>query len=574
MGQLNLLGLYNKSGYLKQLNQKYDQMARGTPPKRKMNTVKYEEKGIKLKADIAKSINHKLNTENVTVKVYTEKGIELKVKPDIKSEERITIKADKDYENVRVVVEGKIPEKNSPLKIIAESAIRVLMGFKSVSLTFSDTRGTFMPGYKPTTRYLGLNDMNGVSAPGFAFITGWQDPEFAWKAIQNGWLTKDTTFREAFNLTASENITFRTTFEPMPSLRVEINALRTYSTNHNEYYHADENGLFNAYSPSTTGNFSISVVSLGTAFKSPNKVFEGFRQSRLTVATRLANSRIKNSAGDYEWGAGVFPDGYSELSQNVLIPTFLSAYTNYSASNVPLGNFPSIPIPNWQITYDGLAKLNPFKSFLRTFSLTHGYRSIYSIGAFTTNLKYNGDDGLSEVRNTIDDFIPKREITNVSINEQFSPLIGVDMNWINSLTSRLEVKTGRSLAMSFSNNQLTEISNWEYIIGGGYRFENLPLIFGPEEGKQRTLKSDLRLRVDFSLRKNTTILHKMVEAVDITNAGQVTTSIKTSADYVISKQVTLRAFFDWTKTAPLVTSSSPPTVNTSFGFSVRFEMIP
>ncbi len=574
MGQLNLLGLYNKSGYLKQLNQKFDQMARGTPQKKKMNTVKYEEKGVKLKANLSKSIHHKLKTEIVTVKVYDEKGTEIKVKPDIKSDERISIKTDKDYENVRVVVEGKIPEKSNPLIIIAESTIRVLMGFKSVSLSLSDTRGTFMPGYKPTTKYLGLNDMNGISAPGFAFITGWQDPEFAWYAIRNGWLTKDTTFRESFNLTASENITFRTTFEPMPSLRVEFNALRTYSRNHSEYFHADENGLFSAYNPLTNGNFSISIISIGTAFKSPNKVFEGFRQSRLTVATRLANSRIKNSTNGYAWGTEVFPDGYSELSQNVLIPSFLSAYSNFSASNVTLDNFPKIPMPNWQITYDGLAKIQPFKNFLRTFSLTHGYRSIYTIGAFNTNLKYNGNDGLSEVRNTIDDFVPKREITNVSITEQFSPLIGIDMNWINSLTTRFEIKSGRSLAMSFSNNQLTEIDSWEYIIGGGYRFENLPIIFGPADGKQRTLKSDLRLRIDFSLRKNTTILHKMVEGVDVVNSGQVLTSIKTSADYIISKQVTLRAFFDWSKNAPLVTSASPPMVNTSFGFSLRFEMMP
>jgi cell surface protein SprA len=575
MGQLNLLGLYNKFGYLKRINQKFDQMAQGVHPKQKMNTVKYEEKGIKMKANIPRSIFHKLGTEIITVKLLTEKGTEIKVKPDIKSDERIVIKTDKDYENLRVVVEGKVPEKTSPFQVIAETSIRVLMGFKSIQITLTENRGSLLPGYKPTTKFFGTNDYNGVSAPGFAFITGWQDPEFAWKAINNGWLTKDTTFSKSFDLTSNENITYRTTFEPFPSFRVELNALRTYSRNHSEYYSADRYGNFYANNPLITGNYSISIISAGTLFKSPNKVFERFRKSRITVANRMAKNRENRTTNGYERGNGEFPVGYSDVSQNVLIPSFLSAYSSYSPDNVPLTNFPTIPMPNWQVTYDGLAKMAPFKNFLRTFSLTHGYRSIYTIGAYTTNMKYDElGDGYSYVVNSINDFIPKREISNVSINEQFSPLIGLDMNWINNLTTRFELKTGRSLAMSFSNNQLTETDSWEYIIGGGYRFENLPLIFGPQDGKQRTLKSDLRLRVDFSLRKSQTYLHKMVEGVDIATSGQIATSIKTSADYLISNQVTLQAFFDWTKNTPLVSSTSFPMVNISFGFSLRFMLIP
>lgn len=572
IGQLNISTLYNKSGYLKRLNQKFDQMARGTPIKKAMKTIKYEEKGIRLKANVSKSITHKLKTENVTVKVYTEKGAEIKVKQEIKSDERLTIKSEKDYENLRVVVEGKIPEKNNPLKIISETTLRVLMGLKGINVGYTLNNGTSLPGYKPTTKYLGMNDVNGVTTPGLAFVSGWQDPDFAEKAINNGWLTKDTTFNKPFLLTYSESLNLRINFEPFPSLKVDLNAQRTYSRNHNQYYHCDEYGNYKPENPLTTGNYSITIISLGNAFKSPNKSFQRFRDSRLTVAKRLGDKRV-NEIG-YNRGNGIYPDGYSESSQEVLIPAFLSAYSSYSPKNVPLENFPSIPFPNWQITYDGLAKLSPFKNFMRTFTLTHSYKSVYTIGSYSSNLTYKEDeDGFSNVRNTINDFVSKRDITNVSINESFTPLIGFDMNFINSLSAKFEIKSGRSLAMSFSNNQLTEVDSWEYVIGSGYRFENLPLIFSPEEGKQRTLKSDLRLRLDFSLRKSSTVLHKMVEAIDIVQIGQIATSIKASADYMISNQVTIRAFFDWVKNAPLVTSSSNPSVNTSFGFSFRFTMV-
>jgi cell surface protein SprA len=125
--------------------------------------------------------------------------------------------------------------------------------------------------------------------------------------------------------------------------------------------------------------------------------------------------------------------------------------------------------------------------------------------------------------------------------------------------------------MSFSNNQLSEVTNWEYIVGAGYRFENLPIQFISTIGDQKTLKSDLRLRVDFSLRNSKTILRKLAEETNNATQGQRAISVKTSADYVVSEQVTIRLFFDRMINTPFV-STSFPTANTSFGFSVRFTL--
>jgi cell surface protein SprA len=125
--------------------------------------------------------------------------------------------------------------------------------------------------------------------------------------------------------------------------------------------------------------------------------------------------------------------------------------------------------------------------------------------------------------------------------------------------------------MSFANNQLSEIDSWEFIVGSGYRFENLPLVLSSATGEQRTLKSDLRLNFDFSLRNNQTILRKLVEGTNSPSAGQNILTIKASAEYVVSQQVTIRAFFDRVVNKPLV-ALSYPTANTSFGFSVRFTM--
>jgi cell surface protein SprA len=582
-GQLNFTSLYNKSNYLKNINQKFDQMARGTAKPKVMKTVTYEEEDVNIRENAARTINHGLKTEDVVVKVYNEQGEEEKVEMEIRSDQRVRIRSEKSIPKARIVVEGQVPEKENIALLIAQGTIRVLMGVKNFSASYSETNGTLLPGYKPQTQYLGMEQQSGVFAPGLPFVAGWQDQDFAWKAVQNQWLSTDTTINSPFVLTHNENLTLRTSIEPIPGFRIEVTGNRSFSRNRNEYIQADRFGEFNAYNPMTTGNFSISVITLGSAFQSSSsknnyesEAFNQFGENRLIIAQRFAKGRVPNAEYGYDPTAidpkTYFPDGYGPYSQQVLTQAFFAAYTGKSPDEVSLSPFPSIPMPNWQVTYDGLAKLKFFKKYLRTFTITHSYRSTYSIGSYTTNLDYlEVGDGFSYVRNIQRDFIPQNEVLSISINEQLSPLISFDMGWINSLTNRVEVRNTRTLTMSFSNNQLSEVTNWEYIVGAGYRFENLPIQFISTIGDQKTLKSDLRLRVDFSLRNSKTILRKLAEETNNATQGQRAISVKTSADYVVSEQVTIRLFFDRMINTPFV-STSFPTANTSFGFSVRFTL--
>lgn len=579
-GQVNINSLFNKVGYLKRINQEFDQRAKGSTQATK--TVKYEQEGVTLRKNANKTIVHKLKTEKVTVKVFDEKGKQVPVKVSVRGDTKVALKADSTYKNCKVVVEGKVADRMNPLVFILKGSVRLLMSVRSLSLSYTETNGTLLPGYKPGSSYLGMDKYNGMETPGWAFVTGWQDPDIAWKAANNGWLTTDTTFNTATMFTHNENLNFRSSIEPIPGFRLELTATRSFSRSKSETYRADEFGTFHLLSPVTTGSFSISVITLNTAFEGKNrakssKAFEAFKTNRLIIANRLSSKRISNPLENYDPTAvdpeTGFPDGYGPLSQDVLRTSFFSAYTGISPSKVGLSDFPMIPMPNWQLTYDGLSKLSPFKRLFKTFTLTHGYRSVYSIGAFTTSTTYSlDDDGYNYVRNINNDFISKNEITNVAINEQFSPLIGIDANWQNNLTSKIELKTTRSLAMSFANNQLTEIYGNEYVIGMGYRFENVPLIFKAEGGGKKAITSDLRLTLDFSLRDNTTVLRKLVEDSNEIIAGQLIKTIKTSADYRINEQVTVSLYFDRTLNAPKV-SRTYRTTNTNFGFSVRFELV-
>jgi len=579
-GQININTLFNKVGYLKRVNQQFDQRARGAAPQTR--TVKYKEDKVNLRENATKIITHKLKTDRVTVKVYNQEGKEIKVTTQIRGDTKVAIKSDKDYKGCRVVVEGKVPDKINPAKFAMETTLRLLMSLKSIGVSYTETNGTLLPGYKPGVNYFGNENINGLLAPGWEFVSGWQDPEFAWKAATNGWLTRDTSFNTPVVFTRNENLNFRASIEPLPGFRFDVTATRTFGKSNSKIFKADQLGSYRILSPLTIGNFSISVITIGTTFEGKkrsgsSKTFEQMKQNRLIIANRLRDLRVPNPSQGYDPSVvdslTGFPDGYSPLSQDVLKASFLAAYTNTSPNKVSLRDFPLVPMPNWQLTYDGLAKMKPFKHWFKSITINHGYRSVYTIGAFITNLSYQPeDDGFSYVRNINNDFIPQNEITNVAINEMFTPLVGLDMGWQNNLTTRLELKNSRSLAMSFANNQLTEIYTSEYIIGAGYRFEDLPLIFQAEDGGKKAMKSDLRLTLDFSLRDNTTVLRKLVEDSNDVIAGQLISTIKTSADYRINEQVTIRLFFDRTLNNPKV-SRTFRTTNSNFGFSVRFELV-
>lgn len=587
-GQLNMTNLYNKIGYFKEVNDKFRSGFRQPTGETRTKERTYTQEGITLRAGRSRSINHKLKTEVITATFYSEEGQEIDGELEIASENRITFTADQDYRMVRVVVVGTVEKGENPLAVIADYTSRLFMSVRNISVSYNQTNGSMLPGYKPGTVLVGMSDYEGTMAPGWPFILGWQDENFPSRAIENNWLSTDPYINSPFTMSHSNTLNIRGTVEPLPGLRIDVTANRNYTENMNEYYIADMNGNFpdSTRGRQMTGNFSMSTITLGTAFERvysdenfASETFEQFRNDyRKIISMRLAEERAKSP--DY------FPspidslpgyyDGYGPGAQAVLIPAFLAAYGKRDVNRISLSAIPGwMEIrPNWRITFDGLSKIEFFQRFLRSINLNHSYRSSYNVGSYVSNPFYqvNADGFVDlESRDMNGNFLNKNDIASVSINEQFSPLIAFDMNWINSLTTRLELKKSRSLALSLANNQLTEISSNEIVVGAGYRFNELPLIFNLPGGSQTSMTSDLNVRADFSIRDNRTIIRKLEEDVDQITAGQRVLKINLNLDYVLSDRFNLRLFFDRIVNKPFV-SLSYPTANTNVGFSIRFTL--
>ena len=206
-------------------------------------------------------------------------------------------------------------------------------------------------------------------------------------------------------------------------------------------------------------------------------------------------------------------------------------------------------------------------------TLTHAYLSTYSVGSFTSNIKYDEFNGMPAVMDAAGNFIPKAQTAVISMTEQFNPLFKLDMGFINSFLASAEIRRSRNISLSFSNNQITEVSSNEFIVGLGYRFKGIKLNFsGASSGSKKSkTNSDLNVKLDFSIRKNKTVLRRIDQDINQISVGQQVTSINFSADYNLSVRFNVRFYFDKVINSPYV-SNQYRTSNTKGGIALRFTL--
>jgi cell surface protein SprA len=259
----------------------------------------------------------------------------------------------------------------------------------------------------------------------------------------------------------------------------------------------------------------------------------------------------------------------------VLIPAFLAAYTKTDPNKINLSPFKAFPLPNWRISYNGFTKLKWMQKVFTNFTLSHGYNSTLTVNSFQTNLDYTSavnNLGSNQIDSLNGNYYAAYSMPNIVINEQFSPLIGVDMTFKNNITAKFDYKKSRTMTVNFADFQMIEINSSQITFGAGYKIRGLKLPFKlPKSGKKIRLDNDLSFRFDFSYRDATTVNHRIDESQPQITQGARTYSIQPSIDYIISKSLNIRIFFDQTRTIPKI-STSYATTNTRGGITLRFTL--
>lgn len=444
----------------------------------------------------------------------------------------------------------------------------VLTAVKSVKISYSENNGMILPGYTPEIGLLGRDNYSGSLAPSLGFVFGSQ-VDIRNQALENGWLVSrmanDEYYSKIFARTHYDKLDLSAKVTPFKDFDIDVKANKIYTQNKSEQMdvvvnNIGENPYFAPSVMSETGNFSMSYMMLGSSFDDPDALFETFKQNRAIIAQRLSNQ------------SGLAVGGYGYTSQQVLLPAFLATYSGQSADKVNLSPFRDIPLPNWNINYRGLMKLNWFKNNFSSFSIAHGYKSSYTILNYSNNSQFN-----SLIPDAIDpsgNYYSNKLYTNVGLIEEFSPLVKVEMKLKNSLTLSGRINMDRAMTLNFNNNTMTQDNGKEYVVGLGYRFKDVPFSMRLQ-GNKMSFKGDINLKLDVSLRQDLIMVRYFGEDASIDNdqvtGGQTMFNLKFIADYNLTKSLQAGLYYiqDASKYA---ISTTYPRQSISAGISFKYNL--
>lgn len=488
-----------------------------------------------------------------------------------------------------------IKERFRAPKAIGKEILRVLLSMKTLDLNIQDNRSTTLPGYMPQTDNFGLDygytppDSFGSGfpkslPPGIPFILGSQK-DIRKQAGNNGWISRDPAMANFYAQTKTQTITAKTGFVLIQDLKVDLIANRTTSLSQSSVYNYNPGlGQYVNSSENITGAHSISYIAISSHFGRVDSVsayFDQFSDNRRVISKRLSNAEggYNQEFQKFELAEGYY-SGYDRSSQDVLIPAFLSAYGLSNVNLISTNPMPNIPLPNWSATYTGLSKLPGFKALFKSFTINHAYRCTYNVSNFTRNIvsqdspKVQRLDPVTDVSGNMREmfnFRPVNQINTVAISEQFSPFIGVKVDWKNGITTGMDFNRDRNLAFNVGNKQLTEAKSKDLSFNFGWRKDKLNQsikIFGKTINLKNALNAQCRVSVRNTQTRNRTL--DFTGPSQVTN-GNTTISVAPSVDYTVSKRLNIRAFVDHTINRPKVATSFP-TSFTNFGIQLRFSL--
>lgn len=460
----------------------------------------------------------------------------------------------------------KVPKPN-PAKVFVGTFITM---FKTATINYTRREGTELPGFIYKPDYFGHNFLH--KQPGLPFVFGWQDANIRARLASIGALSQDVRQSNFYRSTFTENIIGNMTLEPLKGFRIQLDLNRSKTSGMQSQFKWDggqwiDQGLTETGTYTITGNFMrthfIKDQNLGE--EHPNQVFKDFLSNRYSVAQTLMFNDPRVSV-KREDTVTKFPVGYSKNSQDVLIGSFYTTYAGKKKIGInDVKGFPTIPLPNWNVNYNGLTRIKALSKIFTNITLRHAYSGKYILGSYTRNLQYKGE---GEVPPAGQDFTPKYQIADVTISEGFYPLIGINVSTKSNWTLGMEYKRSRTLKLFASSFNVTEVRNNEFQVTGGYRVTGLTLPF-KRNGRRLYLPNDFRFDLTVAVSDNVTILRKIDVDVNRYTAGMRNVQIRPSVTYQVNQKINLAMKYNRVVMDPKIALQFY-TALTDFAFEVRY----
>ena len=625
-GSFNLVKLYNHVPFLKKVNEKFNRtMSRSQYERKKQEKEKKKKDARELAADPKKAlpknkkafekeitllpntsfnIRHGKNSKRLIVSAKTADGklFPIKYKKVDNNQIKLISKVDS-AQKIKISVLAKEPLEEKSWYKTWQTVARLAMMVRNVSFNYRSSYQLTLPGFTPSIGDAFGQKKVGSMAPGLDFAFGLVDDDYIGKARENDWLLRNDSVATPATTSKTDNLQLRMTLEPVKDLKIDLSAVRTQTTQKSIQY------MYEGTPTTQSGSFQMSTISLSTAFEGMGDANSGYRSKTFEkFVNSLAGYRDRVEA---QYAGTVYPAGsalgggkfdasrtpVNQYSGDVMIPAFLNAYTSMGGNSLSL--FPALSrlLPNWTVRYSGLGKLPWFRDHFKSVNINHSYKSIFAVGSYNSYSTYqeymNGLGFINDASTGNPSPSSMFNISQVSINEAFSPLIGMDVTFNNNMTLKGEYRQTRVLNLSMTSVQLNEALSKDWVIGMGYRINNFSLF----EGGARKLKAkmgagnrkdnrnatansqqmrganhDLNLRLDFSFRKQAAIVRDIASMTSSASSGNNALKLSFSADYTFSKLLTMSFYYDRQTNTPLLSSSSYPTTTQDFGLSIKFSL--
>lgn len=626
-GNFNLVKLYNHVPFLKKVNDRFDrtqsraQMQRKKQEKKKKKQEAKEqaadpkkalpknkrafEREITLLPDTTFKIRHGKNTKRLIVNAKTEDGkvFPLKYKKVDNNQIRIISKVDTAMK-VKLSVLAKEPLDDKKWYKGLQLASRLAMMVRNVSINYRSSYQLTLPGFLPSVGDAFGQKKVGQMAPGLDFAFGMVGDDYIEKARNNDWLLCNDSIATPATTSRTDNLTLRATLEPVKDFKIDLSATRIKTTQKSIQY------MYEGTPTTQSGAFQMTTISLSSAFEGMGNANSGYRSKTFgKFVNSLAGFRDRVEA---QYVGTVYPAGsalaggkfdasrtpVNQYSSDVMIPAFLKAYTSMGGNSLSV--FPALSrmLPNWTIRYSGLGRLPWFNEHFKSVNINHSYKSVFAVGSYNSYSTFqeymNGLGFVSDATTGNPSPSSMFNISQVSINESFSPLLGMDVTFNNNMTVKAEYRQTRVLNLSMTSVQLNEALSKDWVIGMGYRINNFDVFgWGAKASRSKskggnknaanknatTTKTvqngtnhDLNLRLDFSFRKQAAIVRDIASMVSSASSGNNALKLSFSADYTFSKLLTMSFYYDRQTNTPLLSSSSYPTTTQDFGLSIKFSL--
>jgi cell surface protein SprA len=601
----NFVKLYSKSPFLDEANKKFTKKNpivprssnRNTPNRQQNNptqktskTSKRYEGTVALNTDSTTVFKHNLNTRRIRLTAKNENGKSYPLKYKSTDNNTIEIK-NLDSVKLKVVASALPPLSDENWYKIAQGAARGLMLIRSIGITYSESNEFMVPNFDPEIGdFFGQGGSDFGLSPGLDFAFGLVDEDYVKRADRNGWLVKsgDNITPSMYSKIHTFNITAK--LEPFPGMSISLTGLHS-KTNRSETYF-----MYSGMPQKFSGDFTMTTVAIGSAFETSSasnnyysKAFTRFLSNRSIIAARLESKYAGityPNAGFMENDPSVAGQVYNPAlgavdrnSTDVLIPAFIAAYTGKDANSVGLSAFPSLKslIPNWNVTFDGLMQIPFISQHFSSLSIEHVYKCTYSVGAFNSYLNWveAGDDGTGFVENVQNGRpVPSSayDITSVSIAENFRPFVGLKSMLKNNTGFSLLYNTSRKIDLNAAAYQIVETKQKDFTFETNYRFNNFNRVLKIRKTGGDNFNNELNVKLKVSYTMTHNLIRKIEEQITQATSGNSQFGVSFTADYNLSKMITLQAFYDRQSSRPLVSATAYPTSKSNFGISLRVSL--